>query len=225
MGSTLLLGFVLGMRHALDADHLAAVGSLAGGSGGGFRFMRLGLSWALGHSTTLVILGSVVLLANGTIPPLLAFALEGLVGLLLIFLGLGVVRRVIAERIQFRRHGLSQRCSTRPKASHDHCQKGVLTRRAALVGVAHGLAGSAALVLLALSTLDSLWIGMGYIALFGLGTVAGMGLLSCLLALPLRLLASRLSLHYSCALALLGLWSVGLGGVLLYENARAVFLW
>ena len=58
MGSTLLLGFFLGMRHALDADHLAAVGSLAGGSGGGFRFLRLGLSWALGHSTTLVVLGS-----------------------------------------------------------------------------------------------------------------------------------------------------------------------
>ncbi len=113
----------------------------------------------------------------------------------------------------------------RPKADHDHCQKGALTRRAALVGVAHGLAGSAALVLLALSAIDSLWIGMGYIALFGLGTVAGMGLLSCLLAVPLRLLASRLSLHYSCALALLGLWSFGLGVILLYENARAVFSW
>jgi hypothetical protein len=211
VGSTLLLGFVLGMRHALDADHLAAVGSLAGGSGGGFRFLRLGLSWALGHSTTLVILGSAVLIANGTIPPLLALALEGLVGLLLILLGLGVVRRVIWMP------------SAGRKADHDHRQKGALTRRAALVGVVHGLAGSAALVLLALTTIDSLWIGMGYIALFGLGTVAGMGLLSCLLALPLRLLASRLSLHYSCALALLGLWSIGLGGVLLYENARAVF--
>jgi len=100
---------------------------------------------------------------------------------------------------------------------------GALTRRAALVGVVPGLAGSAALVLLALSTIDSLWTGMAYIALFGLGTIAGMGLLSCLLAMPLRLLAGRLSLHYSCALALLGLWSIGLGGVLLYENASAVF--
>ncbi len=233
MTSVLVLGFLLGMRHALDADHLAAVAALAGGNGGAPRILRLGAFWALGHSVTLVIFGAVILLTNSVIPPAIEASLECLVGFLLIILGIGVLRRVVAGRVHIHahRHGNhlhlhahAHSPSDQAKSSHHHSHAAALSRRAILVGVAHGLAGSAALLLLTLATIESVWIGIGYLALFGIGTIIGMGLLSWIVALPLQLLARRLALQYNCLLLLVGAWSVFLGGSVLYENSSAVIL-
>ena len=233
MASVLLFGFLLGMRHALDADHLAAVAALAGGSGGAPRIVRLGVYWALGHSITLVMLGSVVLLTNSVVPPALEASLECLVGVLLIALGVGVVRRVGTGRIHIHahRHGThlhlhahSHPRSDRSYSSHDHGHTAALSRRAILVGVVHGLAGSAALVLLTLSTVDSVWIGMGHLAFFGIGTIIGMAVLSCVIALPLQLLAKRFAFYCNCGLMLVGAWSVFLGGLIIYESSSEVIL-
>ena len=75
-----------------------------------------------------------------------------------------------------------------------------------------------------MATIESVWIGIGYLALFGIGTIIGMGLLSCIVALPLQLLARRLTLQYNCLLVLVGAWSVFLGGSVIYENSSAVIL-
>ena len=233
MTSVLLLGFLLGMRHALDGDHLAAVAALAGGKDAKPRMIRMGLSWALGHSITLLGLGSIILLTGAVISPSLAAALELIVGFLLVALGIGVIYRVIKQRVHFHAHdhgegvhvhAHSHAASDEGKSRHDHEHVPFLSHRALAVGVVHGLAGSAALVLLTLATIDSVWAGMGYLAIFAAGTIVGMGLLSCVIALPLRLLAGRLTAYYTAVLVLVGLWSIGLGGVVIYENSTAIAL-
>ncbi len=231
MTSVLLLGFLLGMRHALDGDHLAAVAALAGTKDHKPRMIRMGLSWALGHSITLLGLGSIILLTGAVISPSLAAALELLVGFLLVALGAGVIHRVIKQRVHFHAHdhgdgahvhAHSHAASNEQESGHEHAHAPFLSRRALAVGVVHGLAGSAALVLLTVATIDSVWVGMGYLAIFAAGTIAGMGLLSCIIALPLRLLAGRLTAYYTAVLVLVGLWSIGLGGVVIYENSAIV---
>ena len=232
--SVLLLGFLLGMRHALDSDHLAAVAALVGGSGDKKpRMVRMGLSWAIGHSVTLLGVGSIVLLTDAVITPPVAAVLECLVGVLLVMLGIGVVHRVIAKRLHIHahRHGQelhlhahSHRSADEAKSSHDHDHGLTLSPRALVIGVAHGMAGSAALVLLTLATIDSVWTGLGYLAVFAIGTIVGMGLLSCIIALPLRLLAGRMTAYYNAVLVLVGLWSIVLGGLVVYDNAHVAAL-
>lgn len=222
------------MRHALDSDHLAAVAALVGGSGDKKpRMIRMGMSWAIGHSITLLGVGSVVLLTDAVITPPVAAALECFVGLLLVVLGVGVVYRVIAKRIHIHahRHGeelhLHAHSHTSPdhdEESHDHDHALKLSPRALVIGVAHGMAGSAALVLLTLATIDSVWTGLGYLTIFAVGTIVGMGLLSCVIALPLRLLAGRMTAYYNALLVMVGIWSIVVGGLVVHENAGTVAL-
>lgn len=187
------LGFLLGVTHALDADHVAAVGTLVSEAGGLRRSSLLGASWGLGHSASLLAAGLLVLGLRLAIPSRLSAAAEFGVGLMLVGLGSRAVRRVLREKrlhwhlhehggirhLHLHAHALADR------ASHDHVHPFCLQRRPFLIGCLHGLAGSGPLTLLVLSTLSAPLVGLAYLALFGLGSIAGMSLLSGLLSFPM----------------------------------------
>ena len=226
--SILFLGLLLGMKHATEADHLAAVATLAARQATLAQTLRQGLAWGVGHTLTLMLFGGAVFVLGQTISPGLEQALETAVGIMLIVLGLDVLRRLIRERIHFHVHrhdaagahvhAHSHRGEGRhERSTHSHAHPKRWPVRALAVGMMHGLAGSAALVMLSLKGLPSLSLGLGYIAVFGLGSIVGMGVLSVVIAMPLRLSARYLlGLHRSMT-ALVGLFSVGLGVLMVVE--------
>jgi len=221
MTTVILFGFLIGMRHALEADHVAAMASLATGSRGLGQSLRLGAAWGLGHSLTLLVVGSLVLASGDALPPGLADWLEALVGVMLIVLGVDVLRRVIRERVHFHshRHGKLMHFHFHSHAGegghassrHEHDHRAILSRRALIVGVVHGLAGSAVLTLLTAQAIDTFWQGLAYMVLFGFGSIIGMAVLSCAISLPLRYAARRLTWGYNGLSAVMGLFTAGLG--------------
>src|SRR5512134_3922481 len=99
--SLLALGFVLGLRHALDADHVAAVASLASRKASLRDMLRVSGAWGVGHAATLVLFGGALVLVGTNLPDGVAHALEGAVGVMLVILGAGVLRRLRARKIHF----------------------------------------------------------------------------------------------------------------------------
>ena len=231
MLSVLGLGFLIGMKHALEADHVAAVASLASGSKSIGETTRMGIAWGLGHTLTLFLIGSVVLVLDWVVPATFALILEFVVGLMLVGLGLDVMVRLTRRKAHFHAHahgGAHHFHAHRhaPGGSHDasahhHAHPRGLPIRALLVGFVHGLAGSAALVLLTLGTISSLWLGFAYMLLFGLGSVVGMAILSCAIALPLRFTAGRLSVAFRGLTAGIGAATVVLGVSIAWRVASA----
>ena len=231
MSSILLLGFLIGMRHALEADHLAAVASLAAREATLKRTLALGAVWGLGHSLTLLAVGSAVIFSDGFLPERVARLLEGLVGVMLVLLGADLVRRLIRERVHFHlhRHGETLHFHAHAHAgegphadsAHDHRHPKGFPFRALFVGLMHGLAGSAALILLTLEGIDRPALAFGYMLLFGVGSIAGMAALSCVIALPMRFAAKHLTWAYKGLSAAIALFTVGLGCLILYDTALA----
>ena len=166
--STLLLGALLGMRHATDADHVVAVTAIVTRRGRLGDALRIGALWGVGHTVTILAVGGAILLLHVVIPPRLGLAMEFAVALMLIGLG---AYNLLSER------------SGPPSA--------LAAVRPVVVGVVHGLAGSAAIALLVLATLpDPRW-AVGYLLLFGGGTVGGMIGVTLLVAAPFALSAER----------------------------------
>ena len=195
MISILALGLLFGVRHAFDADHLAAVATLAVRSRSGSELVRVGVAWGLGHAATLFTVGAVVLFVGVGLGEHLAHLIEIAVGIMLIGLGADVVRSAVVNRLHVHRHrhgGHTEHVHIHAhpgggdRSDHRHAHDRALPRRAAIVGLVHGLAGSAALVLLALGTAGNLAVGLAYLAVFGLGSSLGMAALSCAVAVPLR---------------------------------------
>lgn len=183
------------MRHALDPDHLVAVSTLLARRPDLRRAGCIGLWWGCGHAATLLLVGLAVLVLKITIPECVARACELLVGLMLVVLGVALARSLYRERWHLHahehdgtrhRHLHSHRLS--PTHAHGHGWRDSLPPLA--VGMVHGLAGSAALVLLVLSTAQTVWDGMLYLLLFGLGSLLGMVVLGILIRVPVLLLAS-----------------------------------
>ena len=162
--SILVVGLLLGMKHATEADHLAAVATLATRQGSLGQTLRQGVAWGVGHTLTLMLFGGVVLLLGQAISPDLEQALETAVGVMLVLLGADVLRRLIRDRIHFHVHrhrgdtvhvhAHSHRGEGRHEDSaHRHAHPKRWPIRALAVGMMHGLAGSAALVVLTLETI------------------------------------------------------------------------
>ena len=220
MTSVLLVGFLLGVTHALEMDHLAAIATLSTRTTSARRAWRLGAVWGVGHTLTLFAVGAVVLLFGLGAPERFSQWLELGVGLMLVMLGADVLRRVITHRIHVHRHRHSDGRVHVHVHSHaafprhdDHPHPERMTFRALLVGLMHGMAGSAALILLVLATVEDLITGLIYIALFGGGSVLGMAALSVMISFPLRHSAQilrRLRAGLECAVGLvtsaMGLW-------------------
>lgn len=229
MGAVLLFGLLIGMKHAMEADHVAAMASLTARSRGLGETLRLGLAWGLGHWAALFGVGAVVLSLDTALPEQVARFLELMVGVMLLALGADVIRRAVRDRIHFHvhMHGDGIRHvhahSHAGESAHDdsrHEHRHGLPLRALAVGVMHGLAGSAALLLLlAASRAESLWLGLGYLALFGLGSMVGMAALSLAIALPLRHMARPLTLARNALSAAVGALTAGLGAWTIYAAA------
>lgn len=204
MNSLLFLGFLIGMRHALDADHLAAVAAISTRQHSIRDTVRHGAAWGLGHTITLFLFGSTVIWLDTLVPERLAFYLEMAVGLMLIVLGADVIRRVIRQRIHYHVHRHSHSDAhfhahshagegAHADSTHDHKHNQRFPVRTLMIGLMHGMAGSAALILLTLDTVTSLWTGMAYMLLFGIGSMVGMAIVSMIIAIPLQASAKRLT--------------------------------
>jgi len=227
--SLLTLGFLIGMRHAVDTDHLAAVASLVTRSRTMGDTIRQGAVWGIGHTLTLFVFCSLVLLLDAVIPETLAQGLEFMVGLMLLGLGIDVLRRLLREQIHFHVHrhedgtlhfhAHSHAGEADHPAVHSHHHAGAhgFPFRALIVGMMHGMAGSAALILLTLQTVHSPLTGMAYIALFGVGSIAGMAVLSVIIAFPLRYSAGGLNWLHNGLQAVIGIITLAAGGALMYH--------
>ncbi len=226
MVSVLFLGLLLGMQHALEADHLAAVASLASGGRSRRAILRHGAVWGLGHMLTLSVFAGAVVLSERAVSEGLAAWLELAVGVMLILLGASVLYRILRERVHFHfhrhsggevhlhAHSHAQDRGPHRLSAHDHGHSRSFPLRSLLVGMMHGLAGSAALVVVAATALDSTLEGLVYVLLFGLGSIAGMALLSAVIASPLSLTARLLTWVNRGLQAVIGLATMGLGGVI-----------
>lgn len=207
-----LLGFFLGMRHATDPDHVVAVTTIVSRERTLVHATLIGAFWGLGHTFTILLVGSAIILFKLTIPTRLGLSMELSVGFMLILLGVlnltGVLRRAI-DWMTIRRLGPAAHSHMFFGRSivHTHDEDGELVLagsqsivgwtsawwkslgpfhilRPLLVGIVHGLAGSAAVALLVLTTISRPSWAIGYLLVFGLGTVAGMMLITAAIALP-----------------------------------------
>ena len=232
MTSVLVLGLLLGLQHAVEADHLAAVASL-GTRGGDLRdAARLGAAWGMGHGLTLLLFGGAVVLIGGSIGPGLALILESIVGLMLILLGTDVLLRIWRKRVHFHvhRHGRKTHFHAHSHSPggvhaddpHQHSHNWRLPLRPMFVGMVHGMAGSAALMVLALGSVQSIGQGLTYLALFGIGSAVGMTILAVVISLPLRWSARSLTWAHNGLTAILGLFTVSLGTLLLQQSTQAL---
>lgn len=187
----LAFGFVLGVKHATDADHIAAIGTIAGGAQSSARAARLGAMWGVGHSVSVLLVGGALVLLRLPMPTRLALALEFLVAIMLIALGIRSLR------------------------TRDGDQPSQL--RPFLVGIVHGLAGSAVLALLLVSTATSTMAAAVYLLCFGVGTVAGMAVVTMLLTLPTRLRPGRAHAFDRALRATAGVASIAIGVYLAHK--------
>jgi high-affinity nickel-transport protein len=191
------LGLLLGIRHAADPDHVVAVGVIATRTRGLWPAARLGVLWGAGHTVTLFIVASGIILFNLVVPPRLGLALEFTVAIALVTLGLINVR------------------------SHSHSDTGPDDasggRRAFTVGLVHGLAGSAAVALLVVATVNEPWWACAYLLVFGAGTLAGMTLITTGVAWPLAAAAGRWRASDQLLRMASGTMSVAFGLWLVYE--------
>jgi len=231
MLTLLSLGFLIGIAHAFEADHLAAVSSLVSGKSNRRQILRHGMIWGLGHWLTLLLVAGPVLLLGRTLPDQLAVELELLVGVMLLGLGVHVLYRLNRDRVHFHRHShqdgtthlhlhshAGEPARHEPLA-HKHAHPDRASLKVLAVGVMHGLAGSAALVLVAAASLQSALAGFGYILLFGLGSVLGMGLVSALIALPLSYTARHLTRANTMLQIVIGVLTLGIGAATIHHTA------
>jgi hypothetical protein len=209
------LGSLLGMRHALEPDHLAAVSTLVTGERNSYKAALLGACWGLGHTFALIAVGAVLVILRAEMPARMADGFEFCVALMLVGLGLRAIylaaRQGPAGPVHAHQHG--RVAHAHPGApAHIHIGAWTLARRPLLVGAVHGLAGSGALTALVLTTLPSTTARLAYMALFGLGSTLGMAALSGLLGWPLarigshRALARGVSLAVGCVSTALGVY-------------------
>lgn len=236
MESLLLFGLLIGMRHAMEADHLAAVASLVSRRQSLVETLRQGGAWGLGHTLTLFLFGSVVIFMDTVMPERLAAGLELAVGFMLVLLGGDVLRRVVRERVHFHvhkhgreRHFHAHSHAGEARAEHDpehhhHPHPLGFPLRALLVGLMHGMAGSAAVILLALQTMTSSLQGVLYILVFGIGSMLGMALLSVVISLPMRFSAKRLTWAHNGLQLLVGIVTVVLGLLVIREQGSQFVL-
>ncbi|RLJ20214.1 urease accessory protein [bacterium endosymbiont of Escarpia laminata] len=225
MLGVLLLGFLIGLQHAMEADHVAAVASLATQNRTLAQTARQGVVWGLGHALTLFLFAGVVLVFDLIMPESLARTLELTVGVMLILLGVDVLRRLISERVHFHAHSHGELThfhahSHQGGGAHDvdlhlHKHSERFPLRALFVGMMHGMAGSAALILLALETVASPLEGLLYILVFGFGSIAGMGLLALVIGLPMRLSSRSLTWAHNGLKGGVGFLTVGLGAAVI----------
>jgi cytochrome c biogenesis protein CcdA len=227
MFGVLGLGFLLGMQHALEADHIAAVSSIAARRSDISDIVKHGLTWGLGHTLTLLIFAGAAIVVGHAIPEHFARPLEAAVGIMLVGLGAHVLWRLWRDRLHFYQHGhgvgtrhinvLSHANEAIPHQKSQHLHQHGFRWRSLLVGLMHGMAGSAALLVLAVSQVTNPAYGVFYVLLFGIGSMLGMGALSVAIAVPLAVSARWLSWANHGLQGAVGLGTIAIGSVTIYS--------
>lgn len=193
------LGMLLGMRHSLEPDHLAAVTTLMTGERGSAKAAWLGACWGLGHTVTLFIAGALLIALQTEMPAFAAQLLQG--GVIVLLIGFGarsIYQGALARAVPTHVHRTSK------TSSRFEVDRWTLARPF-LVGAVHGLAGSGALIAMVVTTLSSSTARLGYLLLFGVGSTVAMALLSGVLGWPL----ARLGAHH----LFVRVFSLAVGGV------------
>ena len=224
--TVLAVGLLFGLKHATEVDHVVAVSTIASQQRNVLRSALVGALWGAGHTASLLIVGVLVLVLRIAIPESVSNWLEFGVALMIIGLGAVALWKSLKKRSDLHVHehshdGLShvhvhfhesdtRHDSQQKKHSHAISAIGV---KPVVIGMMHGLAGSGALTLLVLTQIPSAWIGVLYLGIFGVGSIAGMLLMSGLIGLPFALTARNLStVHHRMQLAaavvsiVFGLW-------------------
>lgn len=234
MGTILLLGALLGMQHALEADHVAAVSSIVCRSRSVGRIVRHGVVWGIGHTVTLGAVAGLGLATGLSMGERLSVWLEGAVGVMLVLLGGHVLYRLLRDRVHFHMHGHDDGVVHLHAHSHagehrrghgfrhEHAHREGLPVRTLLVGMTHGLAGSAALMVLTATTIRDPLTGLLYVVLFGLGSIGGMAILSALIAVPLTWTASALTAANRWLQGAIGVATTTLGLAVLVRAGTAL---
>lgn len=191
--SLLAFGFLLGVKHAFDADHIAALSAIVSKNKSIKSSSLLGMFWGFGHTISLLVVGLVILLLKISIPEKIALSLEFIVGIMLVLLGLNVIMTI--------------------KHNHKHAT----LNQSLLIGLIHGLAGSAAITLLVLITIKSFWTGMIYILTFGIGSIIGMIIVSSIISLPFIIISGKFKRIHKVMDISAGLISTIIGLSILYD--------
>ena len=220
--SVLLIGFLLGLQHAVEADHLAAVSTIVSEKKSLLTASIVGGFWGVGHTISLFAVGIVVVVLKLQISEAVEIKLEAIVGGMLVLLGINALRKLFSseeihvhshdhgtrEHLHIHRHGEEAR-----ETSHHR-----FTLRSIVVGMVHGLAGSAALMLLVVPTIPSPALALLYILIFGIGSIGGMMAMSFLIGLPIHFTANRFAILNRTVRFGAGTFSLGLGVFIIYEK-------
>lgn len=183
----LTLGFLLGLKHASDADHVVAVTTIVSRARKLRHAAMVGITWGIGHSLMIIIVGIAIIIFHVSIPEKIQLAFEFAVAVALIMLGVlnltGVMKKIITRFTGVHMH-LHQ--------THTHAMQEFISThgmvhliRPLVVGIIHGLAGSAAVALLVLGSIDDQKTAILYLGIFGIGTIVGMMLITTLLGIPI----------------------------------------
>ncbi|HMC22835.1 MAG TPA: urease accessory protein UreH [Thermoanaerobaculia bacterium] len=227
------LGFILGMRHALDPDHVVAVSTIASEQRSLLRSSLVGGFWGIGHALSLMVASGVVLALKLNLGGFLAVWLESAVAVMLILLGVRAIRLGIRDwTIHAHRHAhdgrehvhLHQHHKQEVHADHQHRHILGFGLRPFSVGIAHGLAGSAALAIVAAATTTSLAAGLLYVGMLGIGSAAGMMILTAVMSLPLVLLTSRFRSFRAGAQLAAGIGSIAFGVWWMWSSGAVTLL-
>jgi ABC-type nickel/cobalt efflux system permease component RcnA len=240
----LALGFLLGMRHATDPDHVVAITTIVTKQQGIAKAGIIGALWGLGHTFTIFVVGTLIILFQVTISPRMGLSMELAVAAMLILLGVlnltGTLRRLqkrftprpplpgAANILNDRSPGTPFCDSAAPTTPESVALKLQLDRmlntvgiynvlRPLAIGIVHGLAGSAAVALLVMTTIRDPWWAITYLTLFGIGTIAGMMIITAVIAIPFAFTVGRFSGWNRGMAVASGLVSLGFGLFLSYQ--------
>ena len=229
--AALVLGFVLGLKHATDADHVVAVSTIVSEQRNAWQGIWVGGSWGLGHTTPLLLLGIVILLFKDAVldsyervAPVFEFG----VGVMLVALGVQVFWNLRRGRLHLHQHVQDSGPHVHIHATHSpeavpeverlhgffRPGKPFFRMKSFVIGIVHGLAGSAAVMLVLLPTISSFGAGVGYLVLFGVGTMLSMAAITLLLGVPFAVGFKGLNRAVS---AVAGAVSVLLGAALMSD--------
>ncbi|EEF63112.1 hypothetical protein [Pedosphaera parvula] len=248
--SFLFLGFFLGMRHAMDADHVVAVTTIVSRERTIRNAAMIGIVWGIGHTLTLLLAGGMIIFLGVVVPTRLGLSLEFSVALMLILLGFLNFKNFAASLTrstgmdgmrpnEFKPGDVAQHegfaCDHLREAELQACENRVSgwrflglelkwghlssyqTLRPLIIGIVHGLAGSAAVALLVLPLIQKPFWAIAYLMIFGGGTIGGMMLITAAMALPFSRTARRSpAFHRNLGLAT-GFLSIGFGLFLVYQ--------
>lgn len=228
-------GFLLGLRHATDADHVVAVTTILGKHGKIRHSTLIGILWGIGHSITVTLVAIPIIFFSFVVPESLGNNLELLVGAMLVILGIftlsGVTKKVSEDSIPITIHKHPHKSKSEDKHSHFHLHIlnflnhdfhhiGIFhTIRPIVVGLIHGLAGSAAITLLILSTINNPKLGALYLFIFHFGVVFGMMIITTLLGASIILIKRKSKKIHHYLITASGLLSLSFGLYIMYQTS------